>query len=281
MEIIGRWRRASIKMDEQDAIDEWSEIEVLRDAFRPAVANVVSQWFDEMEKAILPEIKANRELLVALAEGWDDPPNFEAETKMIDFSGIFDFNKWRRLFIDLLTGNIRRIIEEGMIAGMLRAGLGQLTQEQLDSRNVQLDIIEKQVIRSELVTINTQDDLIGLLIDMVQENATQNEMQIAMRRKFKGYRSFRVDRITNTVVVGAFEAGTLLSWKEAGITKKGWLSTQDGRVRETHDAANGQEVDISDVFTVGTAALKHPGDPDGPVGEVVNCRCTMIPIIED
>lgn len=251
-----------IKAGEQEQQQrEWQAIETMRDAFRPAVANVVSQWFDEMEKAILPEIKA--------------------EAKMIDFSGIFDFNKWRRLFIDLLTGNIRRIIEEGMIAGMLRAGLGQLTQEQLDSRNVQLDIIEKQVIRSELVTKNTQDDLIGLLIDMVQDNATQDEMQIAMRRKFEGYRNYRVDRITNTVVVGAFEAGTLLSWQEAGITKKGWLSTQDGRVRETHDAANGQQVDISDVFTVGTAALKHPGDPDGPPGEIINCRCTLLPIIED
>lgn len=233
----------------------------MRDAFRPAVANVVSQWFDEMEKVLLPEIKA--------------------EVKMIDFSSIFDFNKWRRLFIDLLTGNIRRIIEEGMIAGMLRAGLGQLTEEQLESRNVQLDIIEKQVIRSELVTKNTQDDLIGMLVEMVQENATQNEMQVAMRRKFEGYKKHRVDRITNTVVVSAFESGTLLSWQQAGITKKGWLSTQDGRVRPTHDAAGGQEVDVNDTFTVGTAALKHPGDPNGPVGEIVNCRCTMIPIIED
>ena len=103
---------------------------------------------------------------------------------------------------------------------MLRAGIGELTQEQLDARNVQLDIVARQVARSELVNDTTERDLVEMLARMIAENATQAEMQRAMREKFEGYRSYRVDRIVNTVVVGAFESGTLLSWHEAGIDRK-------------------------------------------------------------
>ena len=248
-------------------LSEWSAVEQMREAFRPPTASLVQQWFNEMEAALLPEIKSE------YADG--------ISAKMIDFSNIFDFNKWKQRFITLLQDAIRRILDEGVLAGMLRAGIGAPTQEQLESRNIQYDILAKQITRSELVTQNTEKDLIGMLTEMVQANATQQQMQEAMRDKFQGYARWRVDRITNTVVVGAWESGSLLAWQEAGITSKGWLATQDGRVRPTHDAANGQEVDINDSFTVGSAQLKHPGDPNGPVGEIVNCRCTMIPILED
>ncbi len=233
----------------------------MRDIHRPPIASLVQQWFDEMEAALLPQIK------------------------MIDFAHLFNFEMWRARFIDLLIAGIRRVLIDGALAGQLRAGIGQLTEEQLEQRNIQFDILARQVARSELVTQNTEKDLISMLVELVQENATQQEMQRAMRDKFRQYREYRVDRITNTVVVGAFESGTLLSWQEAGITKKGWLSTQDDRVRNSHDTRLHPElaepIDINSPFVVAGVELRYPGDPDGPPALIINCRCTMIPIIED
>jgi len=233
----------------------------MRDVHRPPVAAAVRRFFDEQEAELVGQIK------------------------MIDFSSFFNFQKWKERFLQLLIGNIRRILEDGMLAGMLRAGLGELTEEQLEARNVQLDIIARQVSRSELVNQHTEKDITSMLVQMVQENATQQEMQRAMRAKFEGYRAHRVDRITNTVVVGAFEAGTLLSWQEAGLDAKGWLSTQDERVREDHDTRMHPElaepIALDASFVVGGFNLKHPGDPDGPPSQTVNCRCTMIPVFSE
>lgn len=54
-----------------------------------------------------------------------------------------------------------------------------------------------------------------------------------------------------------------------------WLCTIDTHTRTTHFAADGQRVTLGSRFSVGTAELRFPGDPDGPPGEVINCRCRV------
>ena len=250
----------------------------MRNAFRPEVSRLLTQFFNEQEAVAVSAIKFKwGDGLVSRTSHavW-----METKFSLSDWLSGFARSFWNNRFLDLLIGSIRNILKEGMLAGMLRAGIGELTQEQLDARNVQLDIVARQVARSELVNDTTERELIEMLIRMIDENATQQDMQVAMREKFEGYRSYRVDRITNTVVVGAFESGTLLSWQEAGIDSKGWLDGKDARVRPTHVAARGQIVPLEAPFTVGNAQLMHPGDPNGPVGEVINCRCTMVPVFE-
>ena len=65
-----------------------------------------------------------------------------------------------------------------------------------------------------------------------------------------------------------------------GIMKE-WSATEDLRTRPTHVVADGQVVRLDDSFTVGGAALQFPGDPNGPAGEVINCRCTTLTVLSD
>jgi hypothetical protein len=63
-----------------------------------------------------------------------------------------------------------------------------------------------------------------------------------------------------------------------------WISTDDGgtgRTRETHIAANGQQVGINEFFKVGEAELLYPGDQNGPPEEVIKCRCQEIYLFAD
>jgi hypothetical protein len=62
--------------------------------------------------------------------------------------------------------------------------------------------------------------------------------------------------------------------------RKRWLTSIDGRERDSHRAADGQERDFDEPFDVNGAQLMFPGDPAGPPGEVINCRCTSIPVVE-
>lgn len=65
-----------------------------------------------------------------------------------------------------------------------------------------------------------------------------------------------------------------------GAIRKRWQAANDERTRPTHHTADGQTVGLNDPFRVGGASLAFPGDPSGPSGEVINCRCTSITVID-
>lgn len=95
----------------------------------------------------------------------------------------------------------------------------------------------------------------------------------------------RAVTIARTETLGANNAGATAS---AGATAevlgvnpaeviKEWMATSDGRTRETHVEADGQQVmGLDALFSVGGADLQQPGDPSGPGEEVINCRCTVV-----
>lgn len=56
---------------------------------------------------------------------------------------------------------------------------------------------------------------------------------------------------------------------------KVWIAHMDTRTRDTHFAADGQQVAVDAEFTVGGVPMDFPGDPAGPPREVSNCRCRV------
>lgn len=87
--------------------------------------------------------------------------------------------------------------------------------------------------------------------------------------------------VARTEAIAAHNAGTyagFLSMAEFDPQpwEKAWLSTSDGRTRPTHRRADTQRVPLNQMFRVGRARLLYPGDPTGPPGEVIQCRCTLL-----
>ena len=62
--------------------------------------------------------------------------------------------------------------------------------------------------------------------------------------------------------------------------KKRWVAVSDGRTRDGHAAANGQEVGIDEPFIVRYKGqdikMKYPHDGSGGAGNNINCRCLAI-----
>jgi 8-oxo-dGTP pyrophosphatase MutT (NUDIX family)/2'-5' RNA ligase len=93
----------------------------------------------------------------------------------------------------------------------------------------------------------------------------------------------RANVIARTEVNAAANAGAHSQVIMTGLTgTKEWLDTNDERTRCTHRAAGGQTVDVTGLFTLGgdecgTARchLMFPGDPSGPPGEIIQCRCSV------
>lgn len=105
--------------------------------------------------------------------------------------------------------------------------------------------------------------------------------QIAARiSNLANFEETRARRIARTEIHAASESGSLAQMEFMGYDKgtvtKEWVSTRDGRTRETHRFANGQTVEMTESFLVGLSHLQFPGDPTGAPGEIINCRCTTI-----
>lgn len=98
-----------------------------------------------------------------------------------------------------------------------------------------------------------------------------------------GERLERASRIARTETAAAYNFGTLEGYRQSGVVEmKEWLSSGDEAVRDTHSELDGQQVPLGEVFHSSSgASLAFPGDPDcGDPGETVNCRCTLIPVVD-
>lgn len=86
-------------------------------------------------------------------------------------------------------------------------------------------------------------------------------------------------RAARTACTSAENAGRVSSYERAadlGIPLvQEWMATLDERTRETHRAADGQQVEVGEKFNVGGEELEYPGDPAGDPSETYNCRCTL------
>lgn len=91
----------------------------------------------------------------------------------------------------------------------------------------------------------------------------------------------RVEMIARTESMRAANAAKFAVGVECGIQDKEWVTAIDGRERPAHREADGQIVKMQDAFVVGGEQMMFPGDPSASVGNVVNCRCTVVYVIPE
>lgn len=96
----------------------------------------------------------------------------------------------------------------------------------------------------------------------------------------------RAMTIARTEALSAYNGGRFASYvglaNATGGTsayEKIWLATHDHRTRYTHTGPGGgdlQRVPLMAPFVIGDAPMMYPGDPEGPAGETINCRCSIL-----
>jgi hypothetical protein len=93
-------------------------------------------------------------------------------------------------------------------------------------------------------------------------------------------RAVREDLTTRQPLIAEVEALILENQVENDVGElfpnrldKIWLTQEDSEVRDTHAAQHGMRLSMEDIFPNG---CHHPGDPDAPGHEIINCRCVMI-----
>ena len=155
------------------------------------------------------------------------------------------------------TDAVARLVKER--PKMLPAYKVDQQKDYLWNRQKVEDIITQGIIQGESIDKITARMMDGL--------CTQNENKMRM--------------FARTAMTAAQNAGRLQQMKDAkkkGVkVKKRWVATLDERTRDSHQALDGDTIEVEERFANG---LMYPGDPNGAAKEVFNCRCKIIQIFE-
>lgn len=140
---------------------------------------------------------------------------------------------------------------------------------------------------------NIPDEVYGLIVMEVERGITEglalervrDEIQVILTASGSDRWKNRAMTVARTETIGAVNAGVFRSAQLEAQARgdvapfKVWIATEDNRTRPTHNAADKQRTLLSEPFVVGGARLMFPGDPRGPAAEVIQCRCSLLPIV--
>lgn len=146
---------------------------------------------------------------------------------------------------------------------------GEWSQEAVDSS---LDTLTRDV--TDLVR-GAQEE--GLSIDAIAEQVGD-----MVDNRYVSDNPWKAQQIARTATIPSSNAGSHATYDDAeSVAAEEWLDASDARVRRTHREADGQVTAVGTQFEVGVATARFPGDPTLPLGELINCRCTSIPVFPD
>lgn len=140
---------------------------------------------------------------------------------------------------------------------------------------------------------NVPDEVYALIVVEIERGITEGrsldrvtkDVQLILTASGDDRWPNRARTVARTETIGAVNAGVFRS-AELEAEQRGdvapfkvWISTDDKRTRPSHVEADQQRTLMREPFRVGGAQLLFPGDPRGPGNEVINCRCSLLPIV--
>jgi HK97 family phage portal protein len=175
--------------------------------------------------------------------------------------------------------HVRSAFVTGLTLGMKETG--HAIDFNLFNPNITRAVDKRVGFFAEKINQSTADLIGSELKDGLEQGESINDISKRIDNIFNMSRDFRSKRIAQTEVIGATNDGQIRAYSEAGVEQKEWLTARDEKVRDSH-RIDGQIVGIHDSFTTNEGThLLYPGDRSAgqPPEEVINCRCTVAPII--
>lgn len=223
---------------------------------------VIRKHFHEIEDEVIQQMNS--------LKGWSLANGVEKADTSSLFDLQFSKGKLMKMTLPLHTAALDRggsaVIQEigsdaafDRLAPNVSAKLAELTRKivRID------DTVEKQLRES--------------LVEGLKAGEGVTELSKRIQSVMEASRS-RAATIGRTETGNAFSFGRVEGMRQSGISKQEWLTAHDELVRDTHAKQDGWKVALDEAFPNG---LRYPCDSSGPAAEVINCRCTVIPVVGD
>ena len=202
---------------------------------------------------------------------------------------LFDPERARRIIQEFS----RRYFEEAAEAGATAAaelipGVEDIIG--LDSPAMRA-MIEQRIIQLRNIPDRINTEVRRIVREAVQTSIdegddifrTQERVRASVSEVFT-FSANRARTIARTEILSVTNSARFVEYAGQGIERIEWLSARDERVRTPDKyhpfdhTIDGEIIVVGDYFSNG---LRYPGDPDGEAGNVVNCRCSSLPVISE
>lgn len=258
----GRSKRA-IAYDSEEHRERWERRLAVTDRWEEKIAAMTRSQMElqllDVKERLLGSGRSTRDAVTAA----DDP---------------FDIEKWIRSFKVEARPIITNIVTE---QALLAAGdVGYSVVFDVHDPHV-IQAIDGQTQRfAEQVNETTWENLRTSLSEGIANGESADLLADRVEEIMRGRIKSSKEAIARTEATAASTIGTQESWRQSGVVSgKEWIAALDDRTRDTHIHAHGQVVGIDDDFTVGGATGPGPGMLNS-ASEVVNCRCSMAPVLD-
>ncbi|HEX8298805.1 MAG TPA: phage portal protein, partial [Rubricoccaceae bacterium] len=252
LRMLGRLRVAGV-MTRTDFDSEWRAVDALKvKAERPVEAAALA-YLCKMGAAVATQIAESRSL--------------RKESKTPASLLSFDVATWIEALDVDLGPTFARALQAGFFSGLDRLDIElEFDASRPSVRRALARVMEK----ATSIPKTMRDAAEGAVRDGLAADEDVDAIAARVRALFDDMAPWKARQIAQTSGTQAFEAGQLESYSRAGVSKKGWLSQRDGKVRPEHDAVDGEVVGVDEAFSNGS---QHPEDP--------GCRCTTYPVLDD
>ncbi len=184
--------------------------------------------------------------------------------------------------------NMERVLRANYLTTMDTFGNRVLAAAKEASPDVQVKAVEDDfavardawierhaAVRVQAIVDTTKAEILGAIVE--GEAAGEGVRQVA--RRIEEATGGLIGR-ARAVIISRTEthaAAVAAGDEAAGATglelRREWIASADDLTRNSHREADGQVVGLREPFQVGGADLARPGDPSGPPGETIGCRC--------
>jgi HK97 family phage portal protein len=142
----------------------------------------------------------------------------------------------------------------------------------------QADLLAQEFapVRTDLINDSSVNAVRALLADAEAAGLESTLTADALEELYARWQRARTMTIATSevgLVMGEsqFQMGRLIEAGGDPLVKE-WISRQDGIVRPSHLAIDGEVRELEQPFSNG---LRYPGDPSGDPSETINCRCVV------
>lgn len=188
---------------------------------------------------------------------------------------LFDAAYWRGQTEEATAAWLAGVWETAgsQIADGVGVGFDLFDQQIIDALDARRVALAEQVTQTTRHVIDSR-----LLAVVAEEGWSIADAERALRSVFEDLSGWRAQTIARTEVVGGYNGASTIAARESGVVgRKEWLTAHDERVRKSHQRLDGVSVPVDERFSNG---LDHPGDPAGDPSETVNCRCTLLYLLD-
>ena len=256
---------------------EWKSFDNFLTGKEKRYLKIVKAFFNEQRERVLEKLKAvtangmmyNSGLLSIHRWAIKDKPPPD------DPGGLFDIDDEDIVLSDTITPFIREVIHDS--GQKVAADYGFDMVFNVSNPDVQMEIIS-MINKSKKINETTYSAIKNVLEEAYANEWSLSKVETELTTMFKDFTFSRSEMIARTEMLRAVNGGTMQGYTQAGVEKKEWLASLDGSTRDTHANLDGEQVRVSEPFTRGSVPMRYPGDPSAPPEEVINCRCTLMPV---